>query len=258
MLEEAKSVIFNSAFFCAKALKTAFFPVFFGMARFVVKGVVRVTPLVVIIQIDTGAPFSFKPGQFIQVLLERGGKVVRKAYSVASCPDGRSCIELCVRIVEGGFASNYLASLKPGQALDVEGPFGHFTLQDKISNGLIFLAAGAGIAALKPMIERVFKKKTNHDVWLFLGVRTEADILYRQEFEALAVANRNFHFVPVLSKSDSQRYERGYVQDALKKLVKPENQDVYICGFYKMVDDVKAACRELGFPDDKIHFEKYV
>ncbi len=228
------------------------------MADFVVKEVVWASSRVVILRLEAEKPFNFRPGQFIQVLLERGGKAVRKSYSVASFPDGSGCIELCIRIVDGGFASNYLANLKVGQVLDVEGPFGHFTLQDAIGNDLVFLAAGAGIAALKPMIESALRKGLSYDVWLFLGVRTEADILYRKEFEALASSNKNFHFVPVLSQSDNPDYERGYVQDAFRKLVKPKNQDVYICGFYKMVDETREACRELGYPDGKIHFEKYV
>lgn len=228
------------------------------MAEFFVKEVVRAGSRVVILRLEADELFHFKPGQFIQVLLERGGKVVRKSYSVASCPDGSGCIELCVRVVEGGFASNYLANLKVGDVLDVEGPFGHFTLQDEVSNDLIFMAAGVGIAALKPMIESAFRKGVSHDVWLFLGVRTDADILYRKEFEALASSNRNFHFIPVLSQSDNPVYEHGYVQDAFRRLIKPKGQDVYICGFYRMVDDARAVCRELGFPDGKVHFEKYV
>lgn len=226
--------------------------------NFAVKDVIRVTSRVVVLRLGTGKPFSFKPGQFIQVLLERDGKKVRKAYSIASSSGDKRIIELCVRIIEGGFSSNYLANLKPGQVLDVEGPFGTFTLQGEVNNDLVFLAAGAGIAALKPMIGAVFKRGTSHDVWLFLGVRAEADILYRAEFEALAASHENFHFVPVLSQSGNPDYEHGYVHDAFKKMIKPKNQDIYICGFYKMVDDAKAACRELGFPDEKVHFEKYV
>ncbi len=227
------------------------------MAKFVVKDVARVTPSVVVLRLDAGTKFSFRPGQFVQVLLERGGKIVRRAYSIASASDGNRVIELSVRIVEGGFASNYLAGLKRGDVLDVEGPFGHFTLQDEISNGLVFIANGVGCAALKLMIEDAVRRKPAQDVWFFFGVRTDADLLYRDAFEAVAASSSNFHFVPVLSKSNDLRYERGYVQDAFRKLVKPENQDVYICGLPEMVDEARALCRELGFPDGKVHFEKY-
>ncbi len=226
--------------------------------KFVVREVIRATSRVVILRLAAEKPFSFLPGQFIQVVLERGGKKVRKAYSIASFPEDGSLIELCIRIVEGGFASNCLANVKPGQFLEAEGPFGHFILQNEVNNDIIFLAAGAGIAALKPMIESALKKGASHDVWLFFGVRTEKDILYREEFEALAASHKIFHFIPVLSQSESRDYERGYVQDAFRRMIKPGNQDVYICGFYDMVDDARAACRELGFPDEKVHFEKYV
>jgi len=91
----------------------------------------------------------------------------------------------------------------------------------------------------------------------FFGVRTEQDIIFNKQFEELA-KNKKFHYVPVLSRSESPDYEHGHSQDAFKKLVTPANQDVYICGLTVMVDDVKAVCKELGYPDEKVHYEKYI
>ncbi len=228
------------------------------MVKSVVREAFRASPQVAVLRLEIERPLSFKPGQFIQVLLERGGKTVRKAYSIASSSEGNRVIEISVRIVEGGFASNYLAGLNSGDVLDIEGPFGHFTLQDEIGNGIVFIATGVGCAALKLMIEEIFRKKTSRDVWFLFGVKMESDILYLKEFEAIASSNKNFHFVPVLSKPGNSRYERGYVQDAFRKLIKPGNQDVYLCGLPEMVDEMRALCSELGYPDNKVHFEKYV
>ncbi len=228
------------------------------MVKFVVREVVRVGERVVILRLETEKPFSFKPGQFLQILLEREGKLVRKAYSIASSSEGGRVIELSVRIVEGGFASNYLANLKAGAVLNVEGPLGHFTLKDEIGNGVVFVATGVGCAALKLMIEEFLSKNAEQEVWFLFGVRTESEILYLKDFEAVASSNKNFHFVPVLSRSDNPRYEHGYVQDAFRRLIETKNQDVYICGLPEMVDGIRVLCKELGYPDGKVHFEKYV
>jgi len=119
------------------------------------------------------------------------------------------------------------------------------------------MAAGAGISPFRSMVEEALTK-TSHDVWLFFGVRAEADIIYRKEFEALAAENSSFHFIPVLSRSDSPGFERGYIQDAFKKLIKPADQDIYVCGLHTMVDEVRQVCRGLGYREEKIHFEKYI
>ncbi|MAG15673.1 hypothetical protein CMO88_01285 [Candidatus Woesearchaeota archaeon] len=227
------------------------------MIEAVVKEVEKITPSVVIVKLSfNGTPFSFKAGQFIQILLEKEGKTIRKPYSISSNPKTKDSVEFCLKIVPGGFASNYLASLNPEHKLSVEGPFGHFTLQEEINNDVIFVATGTGISAIKPMVEEALKK-SSHDVWLFFGIRTEQDIIYKKEFENL-VENKKFHFIPVLSKSDNPEYEHGHVQDAFKKLIKQNNQDIYMCGLALMVDEVRQLCKELGFPDEKIHYEKYV
>jgi len=227
------------------------------MVKAIVTELINANPGVVLLRMKPESPIDLKPGQFIQLLIEKEGKTIKKSYSVTSLSFVNDYIELCIKVMEGGYASNYLASLKPGQQLQIEGPFGRFVLQEEINNGLAFMATGVGVAPFKPMIN-VALTKTSNDVWLFFGVRTEQDIIYRNEFETLAAANKNFHFIPVLSKSDNPGFEHGYIQDAFKKLIKPNNQDLYICGLYNMVDEVRAMCKELGYPNEKIHYEKYI
>ena len=120
------------------------------------------------------------------------------------------------------------------------------------------MATGTGISSLKPMVDEIFRRRAKHEVWLFFGVRTENDIIYRKDFEQLARSFDNFRFIPVLSDSPIPEFEHGYVQDAFRKLISPKGQDVYICGLYVMVDEVRQICMDMGFPPEKIHFEKYI
>ncbi len=220
--------------------------------------VVNATPNVVLLSLRPEIPFTFKPGQFCTVTLEHEGKKVMKSYSIASHPSITEWIELCVKVVENGYVSNYLANLKPGSTLEIRGPFGHFVLQDNVENDLIFVATGTGISSLKPMIDEVFKRSTKHDVWLFFGVRKEQDIIYRKDLEQLTRKYENFHFIPVLSDTQSPDFEQGHVQEAFLKLIEPGNQDIYICGLYVMVDEMRKLCVDLGFQAPKLHFEKYI
>src|SRR6266566_4470780 len=51
--------------------------------------------------------FDFEPGQFISIFAEKDGKRISRPYSIASWPENKAYLELCIKVVEGGFMSNY-------------------------------------------------------------------------------------------------------------------------------------------------------
>ncbi len=216
-------------------------------------------PEVRIVRIRPSERIDFKPGQYFQIFIP-GDEDSVKPYSVSSPPSSREYMEFCVKRVEGGHASNFMFHTKPGDKLKMQGPMGRFILQDKINNDIIFAATGTGISSIKPMIQTIFENGTDGQIWLFFGVRTENDIIYKKDFETLAMKHRNFHFIPCISRaSESWRGERGYVQDVMNKLIKNvENKDIYLCGLDAMVEQMKKMAEALGFQKEKIHFEKYV
>jgi len=203
--------------------------------------------------------FEFKPGQYIMVSIKKDSWILRKPYSIASTQD-KDYIELCIKIVPNGFVSNFMASAKKGDSLEIAGPYGIFVLREPVKNDVIFAATGTGISALKPMIDTVFKKGTDKNVWLFFGVRTEDEIIYRKEFDNLAKKHKNFGFIPVLSQAGpGWKGEKGHVQDAVKKYIKdPKGKEIYLCGVLAMVEEMIKMVQEMGFDKDKIYYEEYV
>ena len=78
---------------------------------------------------DGGPVFDFQPGQFLSIFAEKEGKMVSRPYSIASAPHEKDAVELCVRVVEGGFMSNRLKEAKPGDRFSIMAPLGGFVLQ---------------------------------------------------------------------------------------------------------------------------------
>ncbi len=224
---------------------------------FVIDSVEEV-PEVRVVRIKPSKWLDFKPGQYFQVFIPDDESV--KPYSVSSSPSNRGYIEFCVKRVEGGHASNFMFHARPGDKLKMQGPMGRFILQENVTNDIIFAATGTGISSIKPMIQTIFERGTDKQIWLFFGVRTEKDIIYKKDFEALAKKYKNFHFVPCLSRaSEKWNGERGYVQDVMKKLIRDiTNKDIYLYGVAEMVEQMKLIAQQLGFSKEKIHFEKYV
>src|SRR5437879_1799149 len=90
--------------------------------------------------------FDFEPGQFISVFAEKDGKRISRPYSIASWPENKNYLELCIKVVEGGFMSNYLHHVAPGTKPPTIGPLGRFVMQEPIPYDTVFVATGTGVA----------------------------------------------------------------------------------------------------------------
>jgi len=220
------------------------------------------TPTVKIIRLrfKDGKGFDFEPGQLLSVRFMKGGEDIIKPYSMASPPYEKGYLELLIKRVEGGFVSNKMHSLKVGDELEIRGPSGLFILDTPVRNDLIFLATGSGLSAIRSMLYVVRRQEIPFRVWLFYGVRTEEELVERSRWEEWESESDNFRYVPILSRAEeSWKGERGYVQDALMKHIHDvEDKDIYICGLWKMVEDVVEVAREMGFNRKRIHYERFV
>ncbi len=203
-------------------------------------------------------PFSYTAGQFLMLSIPHNNRIVRRAYSIAS-PPGSGTVEICLNYLPQGAASEFLFNAKEGTPVEVDGPYGVFTVKSSSSDRL-FIATGTGIAPIRAMIMDLLQQPVPQRITLIFGERTETELLYRREFEALAQKHRHFRYVPVLSRAaEGWNGGRGYVQDAMQKYLKaPKEVDVYICGLRDMVDDVKGKLLAMGVDARSILTEKFV
>ena len=200
--------------------------------------------------------FDFKAGQFLMINFQKDNRPVRRPYSIASPPFQKD-VEICLNYLPGGTASEFLFGLKGGERIEIDGPYGLFTVDD-LERDKAFIAVGTGIAPIWGMIQDLLEKGFNKEIILIFGERTEEDILYRAEFEELAKKHKNFHYVVTLTRAEPEwKGERGRVQQVMKKYINTE-MEAYICGLKDMVDDVKADLLEMGFEPRSIHHEKFV
>ena len=95
---------------------------------------------------------QFKAGQHIIVGLK--GELNQREYSVYS-GEKDDYLEILVREVLNGNVSLQLKQCKPGQLLQVNGPFGSFGLEtfDMFSRKLVFIASGTGIAPFHSFVK---------------------------------------------------------------------------------------------------------
>ena len=212
------------------------------------------TPTVYTLIVTPQQPVTYQPGQFFFIYTTDHVRLRAKAYSVANMP-GSKHLEFCIKRVDGGYMSNKLHTLTKGETITIGGPYGFFTLQP-VQRDVIFIATGTGLSAIRPMIHTIFTQGTQKNITLLFGVRTQQDLLYREEWEQLAAQHPNFHFIPTLSKEPWQGHHE-YVQDLLPRYWKGEDVDFYICGLPPMVDTAVSILHAKGVKKERIHLERY-
>src|SRR5919198_3858091 len=113
-------------------------------------GVFHITP-------DNGPIPDFKAGQFVTLGLHvpSEGKIIRRAYSIASAPEQKKLFELIIRWVRKpvpGRLTTELFNKKEGDEIMWVKPTGIFTINEKLHNGdpdnrrMVLIGGGTGLA----------------------------------------------------------------------------------------------------------------
>jgi len=207
----------------------------------------------------------YQPGQWINLVLPVPSGEIRRAYSIASAPDGSPNFEVAVTEVTGGPGSGYLCGLGPGATLRAIGPQGFFTRDANERTPALFVATGTGVTPLRSMLQAAARTGLVSPIWLLLGVRRTADLLYRAELEALASSQTNFRVFFTLSQGEPEWTGlRGYVQTHIAELwaelnaIKKGEPHLYVCGLERMTTAVRHLLRkEMGVPRERVHSERY-
>jgi CDP-4-dehydro-6-deoxyglucose reductase len=212
-----------------------------------------------------GRPLVFKAGQWLNLVLPLPGGDIRRAYSIASAPNAGPRFELAVTEVTGGPGSTYLASLSCGAKLRAIGPQGFFTREPLDAAPGLLVATGTGVTPIFSMMQDATAAGSKTPLWLLLGVRRTADLLYRAELEALAAKNPAISLHFTLSQGEPEwTGRRGYVQSHIPELWEKLGSlgcgepHLYVCGLERMVSAVRNLVRkEMGVPRERVHSERY-
>lgn len=208
----------------------------------------------------SGEPLRFTAGQWLNVHVDTGEGLEKRAYSIASGPDER-LVELAVTYVETGAVSPRLHTIDEGTEVLCDGPYGFFTREGAAREApALFVGTGTGLCPLRSMLTEILASSDHPPITLLFGVRTQADILWCAQLEAWAAQDPRFRLEVTLSRPDAAWTGRtGYVQAHLAELARALGAPhVFICGLSPMVNAVRAQCKaELGLDRKCIHSERY-
>jgi NAD(P)H-flavin reductase len=221
------------------------------------------TPTVRELVVETLQPseFQFRAGQFVMLHVPQPeGKPALRAYSIASDEKIKNGFKLLFKLVPGGVASRYVWTLEGHETLKFTGPFGKVFFQEPPTEQIIFLNTGTGLS--QHLCYLLSKKHQYPDLKyrLLFGVRSEADIYYKAELDALKAELTDFHYEYVLSRPTGDwAGKKGYVQHFLKEFeYKNTPTTFYLCGNGGMIKEVKHQLLEVdGIDKTKIWAEAF-
>jgi NAD(P)H-flavin reductase len=211
------------------------------------------------LRLPEGQAIAYDAGQYLNVVLEDGA---RRSYSFTAPSGSTGLVELQVRLMPGGrFTTRVFETMKPGDSLEIEGPFGAFVLHEPSDKPLIFVAGATGFAPVKSLLEEAFRLGIRRPLYLYWGVRARRDFYLLELPQAWEREHPNFRFVPVLSDpgpDDDWTGRTGLVHEAiLADFPDLSGFAVYACGSVKMVEAARPAFVAQGLGDDACYSDAF-
>ena len=179
---------------------------------------------------ETDLPLYFRAGQYLTVGCKVGESFVARPYAISSAPKAGLSKTLSVTVKKCGFFSGYLFDrAKIDDMFTIGDPSGEFCYEPlKDSRQVLALAGGSGITPFYSMAQAVSDGTEDFSLTILYGAKTEGDIIFRNELDALV--SDKVKVVYVLSDEKKEGFEYGFItSDLIKKYVSGDFT-VMMCG----------------------------
>jgi len=202
------------------------------------------------------ATLDMLPGDHLYVHAAINDKTVRRPYTPSSVPGTTGYFDLTVKRYENGLVSKYLHDRKVGDTVLMSGPNagGHWV--DGRAKRAGFVAGGTGITPMISIIRWILAKGLDVEIFLVFANKSEADIIFRDEWDANVREHANFHAYHVLEEPPVGWTEgRGRItEEILRQHLPPPGPEtaVFLCGPPMMADALEETLRGIGYSEQSI------
>lgn len=164
------------------------------------------------------------PGQFVNVLIEDAGVLLRRPISIHYADSSNGELELLIKIA--GKGTEKLSHIANGSSINILIPLGmEFTMPSK-NDKVLLVGGGVGIAPLYYFAKEICK--SGNKPTLLIGTRTSADIILKEKFEEVA----DLYY----TTEDGSYGEKGYPTQ--HSILAKSYDRIYTCGPTPMMKGV--------------------
>lgn len=204
---------------------------------------------------------SFQPGQWVSLKLPVGPKPpLNRAYSMAAPGTASGELTLVLDRVRDGLGSGYLYRLKPGDEIQLSGPYGNFTLPTlptQIDRQLLYIARFTGLVPIRCMLKHLYSQRQTGSVLLIAVAPAEDELLFHYELLTLAVTHSGFRYLPLVAAGGEQQGV-DLTLSMLSPLVEggPKMAPM-VCGTKRFVRPLRAYLVDRGYDRKEVKTETY-
>ncbi len=225
--------------------------------------------------------FTYKAGQYLTVEVVVNGETLRRAYSLSSATYEEG-LKFSIKRVQGGKVSNYLNDqVNAGDTLSILAPEGKFVVLPEADKSKVhyFFAAGSGITPVMSMIKTLLEYEERSTIHLLYGSKTEDNIIFKTEFDALVAKHEGQLFVThTLSQVKQSKGVFGFLKknkdsawsgltgridaDKINYYLREhpthdKEAHYYVCGPGNLIQTVEQSLVAQGVPTKAIHKEYF-
>lgn len=211
---------------------------------------------------DRFLPFTFVPGQFLNVAFWIGGARMNRSYSISSSPTQREYVELTVKREPRGAVSRHIVDLlQVGDQIEAAGPVGKFTFNGSEADSIVLIAAGVGITPMVSISRYLTERSWAGEIFFIYTCRTPADFIFASEIAALQRVNSKLRVAVTVTKPEGTDWSgaRGRITKELLTKTVPDlaSRRIHLCGPPAMMEATKAMLIELGVAPNQLKSESF-
>jgi toluene monooxygenase electron transfer component len=212
------------------------------------------------------SPAEFLPGQY--ALMQLPGVEGSRAYSMSNTPNPRGEWHFQIRRVPTGKGSAYLAGhLKPGDSVEVEGPYGLAYLRTDSPRDIVCVAGGSGLAPVVSIARGAAEAGMfgSRQLHFFYGGRTPRDICGEKFLRELPGYGESIHYYPVVSLPEEDtasvwKGEVGFVHELVRRTLADSIKDFEF--YFAGPPPMSQALQEMlmvghQVPFEQIHYDRF-
>lgn len=262
----------------------------------IVTHIMQVSPTMIIIRVkpDGWQLPDFTAGQFIALGLPASnerlsgtgddveefepGKMIKRAYSIASSSITNEYLEFYITLVRSGALTPRIFNLKIGDRIELGKKIvGMFTL-DQVPDGknIILIATGTGVAPYISMLRSNALHSGKNKIAVIHGAQNSWDLGYSSELNLIQTMSDKFVYIPTILAPEQEPVEwmgetrfiqdiwtSGTLEEKLGEKPTPDNTSIFLCGNPKMTGGMQEILEGEGFvehsrrQEGQIHIEKW-
>lgn len=218
-----------------------------------VTGVEQVASETFRLEVKVDDALVFEPGQYVRIQPE--GSDFHRSYSMANVP-GTDRLQFFIRLVPDGAFSQWLATAKAGDRVELSAPHGTFFLRDE-ERPRLFVAGGTGVAPFLSMLRSMAAHPPKHRTTVLIGARTAGHLFAMDELNALKDELKSVDLQFAVEQEAQSGCHQGFATDLIPQLGLDPTTRVYLCGPPPMVEAGRRAAEAAGLKRADVLCERF-